>query len=287
METEILNILYDISYAKTNQINNVYLFNDSFVFECTPLDISNNYDTSLNFLKYLESPGFKDVSAVATLDIPASILNDIFLFQDGINEEFVYGINNMTTKLLNIKFSEAKITKKYLNNEILDITLADDYIESIVESITGVVTHSPGRIIKNILSLKSFITSLDTSFNNQITSIFQKYYDLSLNQTPKTLNIYKTNLNIMEVQCKNLITGVLNMNKTIPNTLTSRQEIFLQDLIGQTPPYSFIFNPGDKLAIRITYNPTYITNIPSTDNINNTKRYITSRSYKIFLNVIN
>jgi hypothetical protein len=285
METEILNILYDISYAKTAQLNNVYLYNDNFVFECTPLDLSNNFDISLNFLKYLESPGFIDVSAVATLDISATILNDIFLFQDGINEEFVYGINNMTNKNLNIIFSQAKITKKYLNNEILDITLVDDYIESIVETITGVVTHSPGRIIKNIVPLKTFITSLDTSFNIQITNIFQNYYDLSLNQTPKTLNIYKTNLNVMEVQCKNLITGVLNMNKTIPNTLTSRQEIFLQDLVGQTPPYSFVFKPGDKLAIRITYNPTYITNISTTSYTN--RRYITSRSYKIFLNVIN
>jgi hypothetical protein len=284
METEILNILYDISYAKTRQINNVYLYDDNLVFECTPLDVSNNYDISLNFLKYLESPGFIDVSAVATLDISSSILNNIFLFQDGINEEFVYGINDMTNKILNIPFSRAKLTKRYLNNEILDVTLEDDYIESIVESITGVLTHSPGRIIKNILSLKSFIRSLDASFNNQITTIFQNYYDLSLNQTPKTLNIYKTNLNIMEVQCKNLITGVLNMNKTIPNSLTSRQEIFLQDLIGQTPPFSFVFNPGDKLAIRITYNPTYLTNIPSTDI--NKKRFITSRSYKIFLNVI-
>ena len=49
METEILNILYNASDTK-QQITNMYLSNDNFVFECTPLDITTNYDVSLNFL---------------------------------------------------------------------------------------------------------------------------------------------------------------------------------------------------------------------------------------------
>ena len=203
METEILDILYDISNA-TQQLNNMYIYNDSFVFECTPLDLTNTYDASLNFLRYLESPGFTDVSAVATLDISASALSNFFIFQDGPNEEFIYGINDIS---LNIDFTKAQITKKYLNDEILTISLVDDYIESIVETITGVITKYPGRILKNITFLKTYIISLDPIFNNKLNEIIQQYYDPSLNETPKTLNIYKSEINIMDIQCKNLITG--------------------------------------------------------------------------------
>jgi hypothetical protein len=274
METEILNILYNASDTK-QQITNMYLSNDNFVFECTPLDITTNYDVSLNFLKYLESPGFTDVSAVATLDISASMINNLFIFQDNNTDEFVYGVNTTINNPLNFAFSNAKITKKYLNNEILDISLLDDYIESIVETITGTLTHYPERILKNVNSLRTFIVSLDTIFNNKLNSVFNTYYDVSLNDIPNTLNIDKTILNPMEIQCKNLITGVLNINKG-PN---SRLNTFLEDISGQTPPYSFVFNPGDKLAIRITYNPTY--KIPKYRN------YIAPRSYKIILNVIN
>jgi len=274
METEILNILYNGS-TTSQQVTNMYLLDDNFVFECTPLDITNNYDICLNFLKYLESPGFIDVSAVATLDISASMINNLFIFQDNNTEEFVYGINTTINNPLKFIFSNAKITKKYLNNEILNISLLDDYIESIVETITGTITHYPERILKNVNSLKTYITSLDTIFNNKINEVFQLYYDPSLNDVPRTLNINKTTLNTMEVQCKNLITGVLNINKG----QNSRMTRFLEDISGQTPPFSFIFNPGDKLAIRITYNPTYI--------ISNYRNYTASRSYKIILNVLN
>ena len=120
METEILNILYNGS-TTSQQVTNMYLLDDNFVFECTPLDITNNYDICLNFLKYLESPGFIDVSAVATLDISASMINNLFIFQDNNTEEFVYGINTTINNPLKFIFSNAKITKKYLNNEILNI----------------------------------------------------------------------------------------------------------------------------------------------------------------------
>ena len=127
METEILNILYNGS-TTSQQVTNMYLLEDNFVFECTPLDITTDYDISLNFLKYLESPGFIDVSAVATLDISAAMINNLFIFQDNNTEEFVYGINNTINTPLNFIFSNAKLTKKYLNNETLNISLIDDYI---------------------------------------------------------------------------------------------------------------------------------------------------------------
>lgn len=274
METEILNMLYNGS-TTTQQATNMYLLNDNFVFECTPLDITTDYDISLNFLRYLESPGFIDVSAVATLDISSAMLNNLFIFQDNNTEEFVYGVNNTINNPLNFIFSNAKITKKYLNNETLNISLVEDYIESIVEIITGTITRYPERILKNVSSLKTFIISLDTTFNHTLNDIFLTYHDISLNNEIRSLNLNKTTLNPMEVQCKNLITGVLNINKG-PN---SRLDKFLQDISGQTPPFSFIFNPGDKLAIRITYNPTY--------RIPNYRNYIASRSYKIILNVVN
>jgi hypothetical protein len=275
METEILNILYDISYAKTRQINNVYLYDDNLVFECTPLDVSNNYDISLNFLKYLESPGFIDVSAVATLDISATILNDIFLFQDSnnINEEFVYGINNMTNKNLNILFSQAKITKKYLNNEILNITLVDDYIESIVETITNSVSIKEQSIIKNVKQLREGLSALDPGFCIKLNRKFDTYYDSSLSQIPKTLNTTKQP-NVMDIACKNLISGLLSFTQPL------RIAIFFEDLKKQTPPYSFVFHSGDIIAIKITYIPLF-----KVADLNDGYYKFYPRSYKIFLKV--
>jgi hypothetical protein len=182
METEILNMLYNGS-TTTQQATNMYLLNDNFVFECTPLDITTDYDISLNFLRYLESPGFIDVSAVATLDISSAMLNNLFIFQDNNTEEFVYGVNNTINNPLNFIFSNAKITKKYLNNETLNISLVEDYIESIVEIITGTITRYPERILKNVSSLKTFITSKKNSLKSiDFFSFFRKFLYLQNNK---------------------------------------------------------------------------------------------------------
>ena len=107
------------------------------------------------------------------------------------------------------------------------------------------------------------------------TDISNIYYDLSLNETPRKLNVNKTP-NFMDRACKNLISGLLSY------TTPERVNVFFQDLKTQTPPYSFVFRYGDIIAIRITYKPQFTVAKLSEQGFYT----FYPRSYKIFLRVV-
>lgn len=285
--SNILKDASDTSFIGTKQQPyNFYLLNNpnyNFVFECTPLDVLTNYNITPRFIDYLETAtvGFADVSATATIDIPQIQVNNLFMFQQRVLtladislaqlDELIYGVNK---SIFNIQFSKAKVKRVY-GTTIKYINLEDDYIESIVETITNSVSVTPQSLIKNVEQLRAGVSALDYNFSYKLNNdIFDLYYDASLSQTPRTLNVNKTP-NYMDRACKNLISGILSYAK--PERITT----FFKDLETQTPPYKFIFHSGEIIAVKITYIPQFKVYKFSDE-------YYTfyPRSYKIFLNVV-
>jgi hypothetical protein len=250
-------------------VNNI-LDKRNIVFECTDFDVSSNIAFNLNYIDYNRIPKFQGISTSAIIDISSSVLDNLFMFQDNINGEFIYGINPNIT--LNIEFSKAKII---INNTITNNTIIQDYIKHIVTTLFGIITEKPEQFIDNIPSISQSIKNNNVIFNTKLNSIITKYGDASLNDTIPTLNIYKSEitLNNLEKQCRSLITGILN----IDSTYIQRQNQFLVDLKNQSPPYYFKFNTNDQLVLRIDYNTYYLLD---------SKEYNLSRSYKIILNIL-
>jgi hypothetical protein len=301
--SDVSNNILDASntffVGNNQQPYNFYILNNAaynFVFECTPLDVSSNYNIIPRFIDYFNSAGigFSDVSSTATIDIPASILNNIFMFQqrnlqalidiDGL-DELVYGVNQAQ---FNIKFSEAKVRRIY-NGDVSMVTLAYDYVEAIAETITNSVSTSPQSIITNITQLKNGIGALDAGFCIKLNDRLNMDYDASLSyvdstgQPKPTLNSFKTP-NSMDIACKNLISGLLNF------TTPERINLFFQDisaqeisnkLLNRPALYSFVFHTGDVVAVKLIYKPKFIL-----FNLDNRQIIFSDRSYKIFLKVI-
>jgi hypothetical protein len=285
------NILQDASdtsfIGNKQQPYNFYLLNNAnynFIFECTPLDVSSNYNITPRFIDYMENYtiGFTDVSATATLDIDASMVNNLFLFQQRTItladislsdlEQLVYGVNK---SIFNLNFSKAQVKRVY-GTTITYINLEDDYIESIAETITNSVSITPQSLITNIIQLRNGVAALDAGFCIKMnTDISNNYYDLSLNGTPKKLNVNKTP-NDMDKACKNLIAGLLTY------TTPERVNQFFDDLKDQSPPYRFIFHYGDIIAVKITYKPQFTVAKLSSQGFYT----FNPRSYKIFLRVV-
>ena len=291
IENGTSNILQDATdttfIGNKKQPYNFYLLNNAnynFIFECTPLDVSSNYNITPRFIDYMENytVGFTDVSATATLNMDASMVNNLFLFQQRTItladislsdlEQLVYGVNK---SIFNLNFSKAQVKRVY-GTTIKYINLEDDYIESIAETITNSVSITPQSLITNITQLRNGVTALDAGFCIKLnTDISNNYYDLSLNETPKKLNINKSPNN-MDKACKNLIAGLLSY------TPPARVNQFFDDLKDQSPPYRFIFHSGDIIAVKITYVSQFKIKDLSTDGFYT----FNPRSYKIFLKII-
>jgi hypothetical protein len=291
IENGTSNILQDATdttfIGNKQQPYNFYLLNNAnynFIFECTPLDVSSNYNITPRFIDYMENYtiGFTDVSATATLDMDASMVNNLFLFQQRTItladislsdlEQLVYGVNK---SIFNLNFSKAQVKRVY-GTTITYINLEDDYIESIAETITNSVSITPQSLITNIIQLRNGVAALDAGFCIKMnTDISNNYYDLSLNGTPKKLNVNKVP-NDMDKACKNLIAGLLTY------TTPERVNQFFDDLKDQSPPYRFIFHSGDIIAVKITYKPQFTVAKLSSQGFYT----FYPRSYKIFLKVV-
>jgi hypothetical protein len=252
-------------------IQNFYMNNNNFVFECTPFDISYNLLNEPALIDYAanSSLGFPDVSQVAILNIPPEYINNMFIFGNttipfdifGL-DELKYGIKNTS---YNIPFSEANVSLTTTMR-----TLPNDYIKAINRDIT----NTDEIIFQNVSQMISDIKHLDSVFNLQIkqnisSNIIQNGTLQHYDSTPYAY------------ACKQLISGILTY------TTLDRKTRFFDDVSAQTPPYSVQFHSGDKLGMRISYIPKNGngTVLPGLENSQpNNKLY--TRSYKIILNVV-
>ena len=290
-----VSVLYGI--GPQQQPYNFYLLNNSnfnFVFECTTLDVTAKMPVTPTFVNYYDNSGigFSNVNETATLDVSASDLNNLFVFQPRIISgtvtpvtaqnlnEMVYSVN-----VANFKFNySSAIVTKLLNNGTItnivpnatltqEITVATDYINSLAETITGSYSIQQS-LFKNTTQLINGVKSLDSKFNYTFNQDVSANKDPSLNSLTPTLNIINPISNAYSRCTQQLIDGLLSF---VPNERIVR---FLADVAAQTQmPYRFIFHPGDTVAVKIGYIPNM--NVVGID----TTKFST-RFYKIFLKVI-
>uniref|UniRef100_A0A6C0JKC3 Uncharacterized protein n=1 Tax=viral metagenome TaxID=1070528 RepID=A0A6C0JKC3_9ZZZZ len=253
---------YDI--GPLQQPNNFYTLPNSdvnFVFECTALNASSRMTVDPLLIDYFDTAqtGFGNVSETATLNIPASKLNGLFIYKSQENttnpdyfDQLYYGVS---AEVFSFNYSSAQVKKGNTT-----IPIYEDYVNSLSEQ----VFNSYGTIFRNASTLQQSVKFLDSNF------------DYLFNQSIRNASgLYQGDTNSFSKCCRNLVAGIM--------TLASRErkEQFFSDLSGQSDIQSFIFNTNDVFAIKVTYNPRNSSLLPLPNAL---KLY--PRSYKIFLKVI-
>ena len=247
------------------QPNNFYLFSPShFVFECTPFDVSGTLLTEPAFINYADfsSLGFTNVSQIATLNISAKMINNMFIFKPNVSESFdinasmKYGIVNTS---YNFSFSQATAGSR---------TLPHDYIKAVNYEIA----HTDTIIFKNITQITNDIENLDSIFNLKIKQNISTNIRLNASLHSETQSLYA-------YACKQLIAGILTYSTD------TRKQQFFDDLATQTPPYSVVFHPGDSIVMRLGYVPKNGNGAILAGLVNPMNNKLYTRTYKVLLNV--
>jgi hypothetical protein len=87
-------------------LQNFYMNNNNFVFECTPFDISYNLLNEPALIDYAanSSLGFPDVSQVAILDIPPEYINNMFIFGNTTIPFNIFGLDELKIRVIIFHF---------------------------------------------------------------------------------------------------------------------------------------------------------------------------------------
>jgi len=258
------------------------------IFEFTAINQSCNFSVISNVANIY--PDYINVSAIATINVSAASLNNLFYFEtiDFVPTTTInptkYGIN--ASYKINVSYSNAELIYGAINNASGENIIKRDYVNYLAYAITG--GYNFGYIFQNQASLISNVTKMDASFNQTINNSISNIIQTS-NINSSIININNNNI-YLDVSsnhspyvqsCKKLVDGLLSISNT------SRGIRFSNDISEQKtnavnindPPYinyySILFYPGDILSLKITYN-SY--NASSTGN-----NLVYDRSYKIML----
>jgi len=276
----------------------------NIIFEFTAFDISQNYTTKPTFEDISNVSGLNNVSAISQIDIPASLLNNLFYFETyaDITNTIIpikFGIN--TNFSFNLSYSNSSLRWGQINTNTS--FLYADYVNYLAQAITG--GYNTADIFANEAELNNAVAILDLSFNKTITANISNcsinHTDFSTMVNISERNIFfdvsdptiLTNLrtpNPYIVSCETLVNGLLSINNT------SRGQRFISDISGQnlsstnfsggnvsnasTGFYTVRFHQGDLLSLRISYVP--YGEDSGTTIIGENKVY--TRSYKVVLN---
>jgi hypothetical protein len=264
-------------YIHNNSQKNAFITDNSgIIFEFTSAIVSNNYVTQPIY-EPTNNIGFSDVSAIATIDILPSILNNLFYFQTtGPNLDTVlkYGINTQFNFAL--EYSDALVTCGNINS---DNQIKNDYVNYLSYAITN-LTLNPSTLFSNYNALIQGVQNMDSSFNQLLNNNFNLQNLQSGIVSFNNLNILLQNntLNTFATSTKQLIDGM----KYIASS--DRKNSFLNDIANQSNNqniYWVPFHTGDKLSIVIKY-------VPPNGNGNSIigTNPVYTRSYKIVLNCL-
>jgi hypothetical protein len=254
------------------------------IFEFTAINISNTFSTLPTFENYAIF-GFPDVSAIAEIKIPSSVLNTLFYFQgDDVSSNktmpAMYGIN--MNFLFNFLYSDASLTYGAIHNNGVDVK--DDYVNYLSYAITG--GSNLVDIFSNTSNLLQEVVNMNNRFNDKIQTSLNSINSIYNTSTSTTLSINNNNV-FFDTQynpcvylqgCKALLDGLLSI------TSTPRGIQFLTDIQNQSDLnpgnsiYYIKFHPGDVLSLLINYVP-YNGNGISIVGPN----LVYTRSYKIML----
>jgi hypothetical protein len=293
---------YSTTLNQTSAFSYTSGANASIFFDFTAFNVSNTYSTMPVF-EVQSSPGF-NASAIATLSIPATKLNQLFYFEGTYepNSNYIdvpafYGVN-MSYNFSDLSYSNASVTAGSINltNTITPILKAD-YVNYLAYAITGGynladIFSNQTALLSSVVSLDaSFTSSLNTSLKGQTVAGTAKVVNVSTNYGYG--NVYfdtSANGNPFVMATKVLLDGLLGL----AGSNNPRGETFLNDIAAQNASttnasaeytgksyYWIPFHTGDTLAILINY-------VPSTGNgaamTNLGDNLVYTRSYKILLN---
>jgi hypothetical protein len=257
---------------RNQQNGSFYFLSDvSFIFEIPALDVTETLTLDPSFESVIDIDGLNDVDATAILEIAASDISGLFIFEsDSIDLDDV-GLADISfgcdpTFQFNFNYSESVLSHGHINIS-LESNVKQDYVRHIAKRVTG--GYNLADIFKNETDLVNATAALDASFDILFTQITAAG---STTTTPSSGSVQEA--------CRSLITNILN-------TESGRREVFLADIAAQTSGtnlgssehqrFLFQFHVGDVIAVRILYKPK--DSNPIGNNI------ITDRSYKIFLKV--
>ena len=209
----------------------------------------------------------------------------------------------------NINYSKANIHSGFANPALAYVgntSLYQDYVRYTAKAITG--GYALSDIFSNESDLLTGVGQMDASFNASFAQLLNNASNcenISNNISTGTAN-YKYVLS-----CKTLVDNLLNDAVNVTGNTSSylRGQKFLSDLKAQSDAYSLIqsniqsntsyevnfsgftdntywviFQPGDVMAVRLTYNPENGSGNPAKNGVNQLgTNPLYDRSYKIYL----
>ena len=292
----------------------------SFVFEFLPMDAATSFTTPAIFEEVTANAGFSPVNAVGTLNVSANNFsrlfyiktNDLDTLTDVDSNNFSYGVigtqalnvSGGVNPFVNISFSNANIHSGFANPAVAYVnntSLYQDYVRYTAKAITG--GYALSDIFGNEMELLKGVGAIDASFNSSFRTLLNNFSNCE--NTSNGLVVGQPGYPYV-ISCKSLVDNLL---KDATNSNSSRGRRFLSDLQTQSDQrsayeaslgsnnlsdinfsgfdqntYWVIFQPGDVMAVRLTYTPKNGSGYPAVTNekqLGSNKLY--DRSYKIYL----
>ena len=287
-----------------------------YVFEINDFDISHTLALDPSFEQIFDTQitGLPDVSAVAILDVSLSQYRSLFSFttdsediNDLSNEDLKFGINNITdlsgfdvSGLNDISgffnefvFSDATVVENRINTSyaVSEQQIKKDYVRDLAKQVTGGYTASD--IFGNETNLRNAVVSLDASFQESLTSTLSTLWGLD-HLTPAEVTdshnyatVYRAaqalfTVNTLSANDNERLTTLLDdisyVSSIRTETTASDLSLNSEDPSLNSMEVPLRFHAGDKIAVRLVYNPK------SDDPIGSNR--ISSRSYKVLLNLV-
>ena len=316
----LLSNASDLRAQSTSLYSNQYT-DCSFVFEFLPMDATTSFTTQAVFEQVTPNAGFLPVDSVATLNVSAVNFsrlfyiktNDLDSLTDVNSNNFSYGVIG-TSALIgvpgvnpfkNISFSNANIHSGFANPAIAYVgntSLYQDYVRYTAKAITG--GYALSDIFANEMELLKGVGEIDASFNTSFQTLLNNFSNCE--NSSNLMNSEQPGYPYV-ISCKTLVDNLLK--DATSDTNSSRGRRFLTDLQIQSEQrsayeaslssnnvsninfsgfdqntYWVIFQPGDVMAVRLTYSPKNGSGNPAVTNgkqLGSNKLY--DRSYKIYL----
>jgi len=226
----------------------------------------------------------------------------------GVIGNAALGVTNGVNPFTNISYSNANIHSGFANpalSYVGNTSLYQDYVRYTAKAITG--GYALSDIFSNEYELLTGVGKMDPSFNASFGTL--------LNNSSNCENI-SNNISTSVpgyqyvLSCKTLVDNLLNDAVNVNGNTSSylRGQKFLSDLRAQSDAYSaqqdtqgnvlynisfngvsdatywVIFQPGDVMAVRLTYSPQNGSGNPAKNGANNLGvNPLYNRSYKIYL----
>ena len=298
----------------------------SFVFEFLPMDVNVSYGVDAIFEKVMANVGFSPVDAVATLNVSRMNFSRLFYFKtndldnltdasDAINNVSYgvigtpgLGVTTGVNPFYNISYANSNIHAGFANpalSYVGNTSLYQDYVRYTAKSITG--GYALADIFSNEEQLLRGVGLMDPSFNASFSTLLNNASNCE--NTSSGMNPANEKTPYV-LSCKTLVDNLLNDATSATETSSFiRGKKFLEDLKTQSDAYSYnlanvtqdnvnlsgvdgnvfwvIFQPGDVMAVRLTYTPKNGVGSPAkTDGKLLGSNPIAARSYKIYLRMV-